>query len=59
MQSNISSIGYRMSRRAVLGGAAALAATPALANECRIGPPPHAKGPVVIHGLDQVELDAA
>jgi arylformamidase len=48
-----------MSRRAVLGGAAALAASPALANECRIGPPPHEKGPVVFNGMDQVELDAA
>lgn len=59
MQSNIASIGHRMSRRAVLGGAAALAASPALANECRIGPPPHEKGPVVFNGMDQVELDAA
>jgi arylformamidase len=59
MQSNSSSIGHRLSRRTVLGGAAALAATPALANECRIGPPPHEKGPVVFNGMDQVELDAA
>jgi arylformamidase len=59
MQSNIASIGHRMSRRAVLGGAAVLAATPALANECRIGPPPHTKGTAVFNGMDQVELDAA
>jgi arylformamidase len=59
MQSNIASIGHRISRRTILGGAAALAATPALANECRIGPPPHTKGPVVFNGMDQVELDAA
>jgi arylformamidase len=48
-----------VSRRAVLGGAAAIAATPAFAQECRIGPPPHAKGPAVWMDLDQVELDAA
>jgi arylformamidase len=59
MQSNSASIGHRMSRRTVLGAAAAFAATPALANECLIGPPPHPKGPVVFNGLDQVELDAA
>jgi arylformamidase len=59
MQSNAASIGHRLSRRTILGGAAALAATPALANECRIGPPPHTKGPVVFNGMDQVELDAA
>ncbi|TMJ34341.1 MAG: hypothetical protein E6G96_02155, partial [Alphaproteobacteria bacterium] len=52
-------IGRRMTRRAVLGSAAALAATPALAEDCRIGPPPHAKGPPVWMDLDQVELDAA
>jgi arylformamidase len=57
MQSKL--FGHQISRRAVLGGAAAMAATPVLANECHIGPPPHAKGPVVINGFDQVELDAA
>jgi hypothetical protein len=30
----------RISRRTMLGGAAALAASPALAEDCRIGPPP-------------------
>jgi arylformamidase len=59
MQSNIASISHRVSRRALLGGAAALAVTPALANECRIGPPPHEKGPRVWLDMDQVELDAA
>lgn len=49
----------QLSRRAILGGAAALAATPALAAKCPIGPPPHAKGPKVFMDLDQVELDAA
>lgn len=46
-------------RRTMLGGAAALAAAPALAEECRIGPPPHEKGPRVWMDMDQVELDAA
>jgi arylformamidase len=48
-----------LSRRTVLGAAAAFAATPALANDCRLGPPLHEKGPAVFNGLDQVELDAA
>jgi len=48
-----------LSRRNVLATAAAMAASPALAEECRIGPPPHDKGPVVWNGMDQVELDAA
>ena len=43
----------------VLGAAAALVASPALAEECRIGPPEHAKGPLVWLDMDQVELDAA
>jgi hypothetical protein len=37
----------RISRRTVLGAAAALAASPALAEDCHIGPPPHHKGPLV------------
>jgi hypothetical protein len=37
----------QITRRAALGGAVAMAAWPALAEECRIGPPPHAKGPLV------------
>jgi arylformamidase len=49
-----------MTRRSLLGTAAAMAAaTPALADECRIGPPPHEKGPKVWMDMDQVELDAA
>lgn len=59
VQSKIAAFSHSMSRRAVLGGVAALAATPALANECLIGPPAHTKGPVVFGGLDQIELDAA
>jgi len=52
-------IGKPMTRRMVLGSAAALAAPPALAEDCRIGPPPHEKGPLVWMNMDQVELDAA
>jgi arylformamidase len=48
-----------MTRRGVLGGAAAMAIAPAVAEECRIGPPPHDKGPHVFMDYDQVELDAA
>lgn len=48
-----------MSRRTVLGTAAALAATPALAEVCTVGPPKHEKGPLVWTDMDQVELDAA
>lgn len=48
-----------LSRRAMLGTAAAMAATPVLAETCRIGAPPHEKGPKVWLDMDQVELDAA
>jgi arylformamidase len=51
-----------ITRRAILGAtgaAAAIAAMPALADECRIGPPAHEKGPFVWMDMDQVELDAA
>jgi arylformamidase len=53
--------GFRrqFTRRAALGGAAAMVAAPALAEECRIGSPPHGKGPLVWMDMDQVELDAA
>jgi arylformamidase len=53
----------QISRRAMLArGAAttaAMAASPAFAQECRIGPPPHQRGPRVWMEMDQVELDAA
>jgi arylformamidase len=49
----------RISRRAMLGTAAAMAATPALAELCPIGPPAHEKGARVWMEMDQVELDAA
>jgi arylformamidase len=48
-----------ISRRSILAGAAAVTATPALAQECRVGPPPHEKGPKVFLDYDQVEIDAA
>jgi len=50
---------FPISRRTMLTTAAAMTASPALAVECRIGPPPHEKGPVVWMDMDQVELDAA
>jgi arylformamidase len=34
-------------------------AAPAIAQECRLGPPPHHKGPAVFMDYDQIELDAA
>ena len=49
----------RISRRGVLGTAAAFAATPAFADVCPIGPPGHEKGPRVWMDMDQIELDAA
>src|SRR6516165_619761 len=49
----------RMSRRGVLGTAAAVAVTPAFAEVCPIGPPAHEKGPLVWMNMDQIELDAA
>jgi arylformamidase len=39
--------------------AASVAAMPAIAQECPVGPPPHHKGPPVFMDYDQVELDAA
>lgn len=48
-----------ITRRIILSSAATMAVAPALAEECRIGPPPHDKGPPVFKDYDQVELDAA
>jgi arylformamidase len=59
MRPNSGAIHGLMTRRGILGGAAVLAAAPALAAECPIGPPPHQKGPLVFMDYDQVELDAA
>ena len=47
-----------MSRRSILGSAAAMITAPALAQECGLGPPPHHKGPTVFMDYDQLELDA-
>jgi arylformamidase len=49
----------RISRRTMLATTAALAAAPARAEECRIGPPEHHKGPLVFMDYDQIELDAS
>jgi arylformamidase len=49
----------RLSRRSVLGATAGLAAGPALAEECRLGPAPHEKGARVFMDMDQQELDAS
>src|SRR5271169_1227407 len=57
-----SSIFFRrnpISRRAMLVATAAVAASPALAEECRIGPAPHVKGPADFLEYDQIELDAS
>jgi arylformamidase len=49
----------RISRRTMFAAAAAMASAPALAEECRIGPPQHHKGPLVFMDYDQIELDAS
>jgi arylformamidase len=49
----------QISRRAVLGAAAATTATSAFAEVCLIGPPAHEKGTRVWMDMDQIELDAA
>ncbi|MEN3376157.1 MAG: arylformamidase [Hyphomicrobiales bacterium] len=59
MPSNSETQFERVTRRAMLGTTAAIAATPALADVCPIGPPAHEKGPRVWMDMDQVELDAA
>jgi arylformamidase len=59
MEQGTSSHRNPISRRIMLTTAAAVAASPALAQECRIGPPSHHKGPTVFLDYDQVELDAS
>jgi arylformamidase len=59
MAIEVAALRRQITRRTALGGAAAMVAVPALAEECRIGPPPHAKGPLVWMDMDQVELDAS
>jgi arylformamidase len=49
----------RLSRRTLLAGTAAMTVSPSYADDCRLGPPPHHKGPNVFMDFDQVELDAA
>ena len=61
----------KLDRRTVLGAATAAATAAAMTgaspargaepagNGCRIGPPPHKKGPLVFMDYDQIELDAA
>ena len=39
--------------------AVTVAITPAVAQNCRTGPPPHTKGALVFVNYDQIELDAA
>jgi hypothetical protein len=46
-------------RGARSSGTAAMIAAPAVAQECRLGPPEHHKGPNVFLDYDQLELDAA
>jgi arylformamidase len=50
---------HKIGRRTLLTSAAAVIVSPTLAEECRIGPPPHEKGQRVWMDMDQVELDAA
>ena len=59
MQHNVASGGRKIARRTMLAAATAIAAVPATAEECRVGPPPHHKGPLVFMDYDQVELDAS
>jgi arylformamidase len=51
--------GRLVSRRAMLATTVAMAATPALAEGCQVGPPQHPKGPLVFMDYDQLELDAS
>ena len=59
MGTKFAAVSKKITRRAALGGAAAMVAAPALAEQCRLGPPQHAEGPHVWMNMDQVELDAA
>src|ERR1700758_4257942 len=52
-------VSRRISRRSMLAATAAVAATPAVAQECRLGPPPHHQGQPVFLAYDQLELDAS
>ena len=48
-----------VSRRGFWGPPPRRRRLPALAAECRLGPPPHEKGPLAFMNYDQAELDAA
>ena len=48
-----------ITRRVMLGAAAAAVATPAVAQSCQIGVPKREKGPLVFMDYDQFELDIA
>ena len=52
-------VSRRISRRSRLAATAAVAVTPAAAQECRLGPPPHHQGQPVFLNYDQLELDAS
>jgi arylformamidase len=56
---DVTGAGGQFTRRTMLGAAAAMVATPALSQQCQIGPPKHEKGPLVFRDYDQAELDAA
>src|SRR5215471_13869182 len=56
---NVASRPMPLTRRAILGSATAMITAPAGAQECRLGPPEHHKGPPVFMDYDQLELDAA
>jgi arylformamidase len=59
MKGNVAAERKSISRRMMLGATAAAVATPAFSEECRFGPAPHDKGPIVFLNYDQIELDAA
>jgi arylformamidase len=52
-------VSRRISRRGMLAATAAVAVTPAAAQECQLGPPVHHQGPPVFLNYDQLELDAS
>lgn len=59
MQRRLVSGGAQITRRTMLATTATIASLPAVASECRIGPPQHHKGPTVFLEYDQLELDAS
>jgi hypothetical protein len=59
MTIEIAAFRKQFTRRAALGGAAAMVAAPAFAEECRIGSPPHPKGPLVWMDMENAAYDQA